>query len=73
MIERGTQTVIRLINGCSGPTTMHLHGSYTQAPWDGWATDLIQPGHFKDYYYPNSQPARPLWYVPALTSIKIMA
>ncbi|OZJ01355.1 hypothetical protein BZG36_05703, partial [Bifiguratus adelaidae] len=31
-------------------------------PWDGWAEDLIPVGFFKDYYYPNAQSARPLWY-----------
>ena len=33
-----------------------------RAPWDGWAEDTIAPGEFKDYYYPNSQSARFLWY-----------
>lgn len=31
-------------------------------PWDGWAEDRIQSGEFKDYYYPNHQNARMLWY-----------
>jgi bilirubin oxidase len=30
--------------------------------FDGWAEDVIQPGEYKDYYYPNSQAARTLWY-----------
>lgn len=30
--------------------------------FDGWAEDVIQPGEFKDYYYPNTQAARTLWY-----------
>ena len=33
-----------------------------RAPWDGWAEDTTAPGEFKDYYYPNSQSARFLWY-----------
>ncbi|KAG0634215.1 Cupredoxin [Tuber brumale] len=30
--------------------------------FDGWAEDIIQTGEFKDYYYPNSQTSRTLWY-----------
>ncbi|GJC94391.1 multicopper oxidase [Colletotrichum higginsianum] len=33
-----------------------------RAPWDGWAEDRILPGQYKDYYYPNSQSGRFLWY-----------
>lgn len=33
-----------------------------RAPWDGWAEDVTFPGQFKDYYYPNQQNARMLWY-----------
>ena len=29
---------------------------------DGWAEDTIKPGEYKDYYYPNAQPGRTLWY-----------
>jgi FtsP/CotA-like multicopper oxidase with cupredoxin domain len=41
---------------------MHLHGSPSRAPFDGWAEDITNPGEFKDYYYPNEQSARTLWY-----------
>ena len=58
---RGEETVIRVTNQGSGPAAMHLHGSPSHAPWDGWAGDLLQPGEYKDYYYPNNQ-AGPLWY-----------
>ena len=43
-------------------TALHLHGSYNRPVWDGWAEDLIQPGQYKDYYFPNSNTARTLWY-----------
>jgi hypothetical protein len=33
-----------------------------RAPFDGWAEDEIEPGQYKDYYYPNGQSARTLWY-----------
>ena len=58
---RGEETVIRALNKGSGAAVVHLHGSPSHSPWDGWASDLVQPGQFKDYYYPNSQ-AGPLWY-----------
>jgi bilirubin oxidase len=33
-----------------------------RAPFDGWADDTTEPGQYKDYYYPNAQAARTLWY-----------
>jgi hypothetical protein len=33
-----------------------------RAPFDGWAEDTTEPGQYKDYYYPNGQNARTLWY-----------
>ncbi len=41
---------------------MHLHGSASLPQYDGYASDITNPGQFKDYHYPNSQPARTLWY-----------
>jgi len=61
-VSRGRQTLIRFINNGVRPASVHLHGSFTRAPWDGWAADLVKPGQFKDYYYPNSAGARTLWY-----------
>ena len=57
---RGEETVIRVLNQGSGPAAVHLHGSPSHAPWDGWSSDTVQVGQFKDYYYPNNQ-AGPLW------------
>ncbi|OLN81026.1 Bilirubin oxidase 2 [Colletotrichum chlorophyti] len=62
LIPRGRETVVRFTNKNNLPSAVHLHGSYSRAPWDGWAEDRIQPGQYKDYYYPNSQNARFLWY-----------
>lgn len=53
------------------PAVLHLHGSYSRAVWDGWAEDLIQPGQYKDYYFPNSNTARTLWYHGAYPSQSI--
>ncbi|KAA8904787.1 Cupredoxin [Sphaerosporella brunnea] len=61
-VERGRETLVRFVNGGHRPASVHLHGSFTRAPWDGWAEDLLLPGEFKDYYYPNQAAARTLWY-----------
>lgn len=61
-ITKNREAVIRFVNQNDQPAAVHLHGSYSRAPFDGWAEDLINPGEYKDYYYPNSQPARTLWY-----------
>ncbi|KAK9793626.1 putative Cupredoxin [Seiridium cardinale] len=65
IIERGTEAVVRFINNSTTPNSVHLHGSPSapqRSPWDGWAEDTSQPGEYKDYYYPNSQSARMMWY-----------
>ena len=53
---------MRFINHGDRANSVHLHGSFSRAPFDGWADDVTQPHQFKDYYYPNRQNARPLWY-----------
>jgi FtsP/CotA-like multicopper oxidase with cupredoxin domain len=40
----------------------HLHGSASLPQYDGYASDVTQPGQKKIYQYPNFQPARTLWY-----------
>ena len=64
-VQKGTESIVRILNkgtgAGSGTASVHLHGSSTHSPWDGWASDLIQSGQYKDYYYPNNQ-ASPLWY-----------
>lgn len=62
VIPRGTETVVRFINHAAIENSVHLHGSPSRAPFDGWAEDVTLPGQFKDYYYPNFQSARLLWY-----------
>ena len=39
-------------------TSTHLHGSASLAQFDGYADDVTPPGDYKDYWYPNWQPAR---------------
>ena len=69
--DEGRTSVIRFINnlgttieqGRAEPiaTSIHLHGMASLPQYDGYATDLIPPGYFKDYFYPNDRAAT-LWY-----------
>jgi len=43
-------------------TSTHLHGSASKPQFDGYASDISEPGEWKDYVYPNHQEARTLWY-----------
>jgi bilirubin oxidase len=61
-VPRGTETVVRFVNQAVQDSAIHLHGSPSRAPFDGWAEDTIAPGQYKDYYFPNGQAARMLWY-----------
>ncbi|KAL8388113.1 hypothetical protein RB595_009451 [Gaeumannomyces hyphopodioides] len=62
IIPRGQETIVRFVNNAQLPNSVHLHGSYSRAPFDGWAEDTTNPGQYKDYYYPNSQEGRMMWY-----------
>jgi FtsP/CotA-like multicopper oxidase with cupredoxin domain len=70
-VRRGRRAVLRVINrlparhpslGQESTTSVHLHGSASLPQFDGYASDITRPGWFKNYQYPNSQPARTLWY-----------
>ncbi|KAI5265941.1 oxidase cueO precursor [Aureobasidium subglaciale] len=61
-MQQGREAVVRFINHADRANSVHLHGSYSRAPFDGWAEDTTEPGEYKDYYYPNAQAARTLWY-----------
>lgn len=43
------------------PISIHLHGSASLAPYDGWAEDITCRGETKDYVYPNNRPVS-AWY-----------
>ncbi|KXJ93646.1 phenol oxidase A [Microdochium bolleyi] len=62
IVPVGTETIVRVINNITDETSVHLHGSPSRAPFDGWAEDLTFPGQYKDYYWPNYQASRTLWY-----------
>lgn len=70
-VDRGEPLVFRVRNrlpavhptlGYPLDTSVHLHGSASLPQYDGYASDLTPPGFFKDYRWPNDQPARTLWY-----------
>jgi FtsP/CotA-like multicopper oxidase with cupredoxin domain len=65
-VERGRNVVVRHINAIDNPdhkwTSVHLHGNASLPQYDGYANDISAPGQYKDYRYPNDQPARTLWY-----------
>ena len=70
-LDQGTKAVVRVRNqlpathpndGHVLATSTHLHGSASLPQYDGYASDVTHPGFFKDYRYPNFQPARTLWY-----------
>ncbi|KAF2006623.1 Cupredoxin [Amniculicola lignicola CBS 123094] len=62
VVPKGTETVVRFLNQGDRESSIHLHGSPSRAPFDGWAEDITNPDEYKDYYYPNYQSARFLWY-----------
>lgn len=61
-VQKGTETIIRYLNNGEVTASTHLHGSFTHAVWDGWASDELEVGQWKDYYYPNAEAARSIWY-----------
>ncbi|RDW64720.1 cupredoxin [Coleophoma cylindrospora] len=61
-MTKGREAIVRFVNNYTRPSSIHLHGSYSRTAFDGWAEDVTNPGEYKDYYYPNTQPIRTLWY-----------
>ncbi|MDX6723373.1 MAG: hypothetical protein QOD73_1777 [Solirubrobacteraceae bacterium] len=71
VVKRGEPVVMRVRNKLPAlhptlryvpHTSVHLHGSGSLPQYDGYASDVTQPGEYKDYHYPNFQDARTLWY-----------
>ena len=67
----GRRTVIRHLNQLPPVhpvlkykpyTSVHLHGMPSLPPYDGYASDITNPGWYKDYIYPNTHPASTFWY-----------
>jgi spore coat protein A, manganese oxidase len=69
--QQGQQVVMRQVNSLPAAhpslryevwTSTHLHGSASLPQYDGYASDITRPGQYKDYWYPNNQDARSMWY-----------
>jgi bilirubin oxidase len=43
-------------------TMTFINAFIAHASWDGWASNIFCPNQYMDYYYPNAQSARTLWY-----------
>jgi len=70
-VSRGRRAMLRVRNhlpavhptlGQELTTSTHLHGSPSLPQYDGYASDVTPPGFYKEYHYPNNEPARTLWY-----------
>ena len=70
-MTQGRKAVVRQVNNLPSVhpvwnytpwTSVHLHGSASLPEYDGYASDITNPGEWKDYHFPNVQPARTLWY-----------
>ncbi|HEX6682153.1 MAG TPA: multicopper oxidase family protein [Candidatus Limnocylindrales bacterium] len=77
-VRRGRPIRVRIVNTLPVPTSTHLHGGVTPAPFDGYPTHLVVPqqlsGSFQQHHhgrltpheftheYPLDQPAATLWY-----------
>ncbi|WP_457205057.1 multicopper oxidase family protein [Nocardioides sp. P5_C9_2] len=70
-VDQNTRVRLRVHNdlpsihpswGYEVATSVHLHGSASLPQYDGFADDVTRPGHYKDYWYPNHQSPRTLWY-----------
>jgi spore coat protein A len=59
---RNQLPAINPVSGKAFNTSTHLHGSASLPQYDGYADDVAHLGDYKDYWYPNWQPARTLWY-----------
>jgi bilirubin oxidase len=48
-VQQGREAVVRFVNHSDRENSVHLHGSYSRAPFDGWADDTSLVGQYKDY------------------------
>ena len=69
-MERGEPAFVTIRNKLPAANPMggdysistHLHGSESLPEFDGYASDVTKVGYKKTYEWPNSQPARTMWY-----------
>ena len=69
--QRNRPVVVQQVNalplvhptlGYTPYTSTHLHGSPSLPEYDGYASDVTQPGQWKNYHYPNNHEACTFWY-----------
>lgn len=60
--RQGRDVRVRQHNALKVPVSTHLHGGDVPPTSDGHPLDLIQPGKYKDYYYPGLHAPAQLWY-----------
>jgi bilirubin oxidase len=48
-MTKGREAIVRFINNGEKDISVHLHGSYSRTPFDGWAEDTTKKGQYKDY------------------------
>jgi len=48
-MTKGREAIVRFKNHGPKDLSVHLHGSYSRAPFDGWAEDTTKNGQYKDY------------------------
>lgn len=60
--RQGRRVVVRQVNQVGFDTAVHLHGGKVAPQHDGHPIDVIPPGGYRDYYYPNRQPGLTMWY-----------
>ena len=61
--RRGQPLTVRFYNNLPDPTVVHLHGAHTPPASDGFPTDFVMPGGYRDYYYPNDdERGATFWY-----------
>jgi bilirubin oxidase len=49
MHNKGEEAIVRFINHGNRSSSIHLHGSYSRAPFDGYADDVTGIDEYKDY------------------------
>ncbi|MFE6782823.1 multicopper oxidase family protein [Streptomyces sp. NPDC057680] len=59
---RDREVIIRQYNDLPVRAAVHLHGGHVPSAHDGLPMDVIEPGAYREYRYPNTQRAASLWY-----------
>lgn len=58
----GRPVRVEFTNNHAQHANVHMHGAHVAASSDGHPMDVIEPGHSRQYHYPNNQQGATLWY-----------